>query len=119
MKRFFLLKNLKAVAGGRRPAGHVDAYLPSAHLLQSADFLLDILDQRLHAADLMPDLLRALAIAGLLRLRERVLQLAQLLMKPRQLVTELSELSAVRILGGLSRSWLLRRDVPGQRADEC
>ena len=74
--------------------------------LQPPDLLLDVLDLRLDAPDLVRDLFRPLAIAGLLGVCERSLQLPQLLLKPRELLTELPELAAVSIVRG-------RASLPG------
>lgn len=92
--------------------------LSSALLAEPPDLLLHVLDLRLDAADLVHDLLRALAVTGLLGLCQRGLQLSQLLLKPLQLMPKLPELSAGSIVrcraslptaGGLSAASRLSR----------
>jgi hypothetical protein len=83
-----------------------------ARVLQPPDLLLYVLDLLLDAPHLMRDLLGALAVAGLLRVLKRVLELPKFLLKPRELMTKLSELSAVAIVGRP----ILRRSLARLRA---
>jgi hypothetical protein len=84
--------------------------------LQAADLRLHVLDPGLHSADLMHDLLGSLTVAGLSRILQRVLQLSQLLLQPRKLLTKLAELTAVPVVWrrtrGLSTSSWLSGPLP-------
>lgn len=74
----------------------------SALLLQPPYLVLDAVDLRLNAADLVRDLLGALAVAGAQGLHERGAQLAQLMLEPSELATQLHELRAGRVVRPLA-----------------
>ena len=82
------------------------ASAPRALHLQPPDLLLHVLDLRLDLPNLLRDLLRPLAVAGFSGFLERVVKTPQLLLQSGQLVTELSEFSAVSIV--LGRAGLTR-----------
>jgi hypothetical protein len=71
--------------------------------------VLDVLDLRLHAPDLVRDPLRELAVAGSFGVRERLVQPAQLVLKPLQLAPQLGELRAGRVVRSLAGLTSARR----------
>ena len=114
----FLYRNMSSPRNAAKKTG-------AALLLQPPDLLLDVLDLRLDLPDLLRDLLCAFAVAGLSGRRQRVMQPPQFLLEPRQLVSKLSQLSAVLIAGRLfaasrlsGSSGRLRRDVCGRHTNE-